>query len=405
MTGARGDPSSVPPSRDGVTLDVVIPVYNEEAILESSVRRLRNHLDAHVPFPARITIVESHSADRTLEVARRLEADVPGVGVIQLDRAGKGFAVRKAWSQSTAPVVVFMDVDLSTDLAALLPLVAPLISGHSDVAVGTRHAPSARVARGAKRELMSRVYNLLLRLTLGVGFSDAQCGFKAMRSDRAAELLPLVVDDTWFFDSELLVLAERAGMRIHEVPVDWVDDPDSRVKVGHAMLVDLKGIVRLGWSLATGSVRLPAVAAAEPDAAQNLMFRSGAAVRFGLFGLAAAALHLTLYLATRSFAGPQWANAISVLMTSVVRTSAGRRAGAGPSRDRPAPALQSLVTFGIGLGVTAASLVVLGMVAPGAPLIVEVAALALADTIVTLIVFRLSRAWTIQVRQPGRPNR
>ena len=124
-----------------------------------------------------------------------------------------------------------MDVDLSTDLNALFPLLAPLLSGHSDVAIGTRLARGARVVRGPRREVISRCYNLLLHATLGTGFSDAQCGFKAIRADAARELLPLTADDGWFFDTELLVLAERAGLRIHEVPVDWIDDPDSRVKV------------------------------------------------------------------------------------------------------------------------------------------------------------------------------
>src|SRR5262249_5714495 len=134
---------------------------------------------------------------------------------------------------------------LSTDLAALLPLVAPLISGHSDLAIGTRLARGANVVRGAKRELISRSYNSLLHVVLGTRFSDAQCGFKAIRADRARELLPLVRDRAWFFDTELLGLAERAGLRIHEVPVDWTDDPDSRVRIVSTAVADLKGIARL----------------------------------------------------------------------------------------------------------------------------------------------------------------
>jgi hypothetical protein len=147
-----------------------------------------------------------------------------------------------------------MDVDLSTDLGALLPLVAPLISGHSEVAIGSRLRRSARVVRGPKREVISRAYNLLLRATLGARFSDAQCGFKALRADVAGVLLPLVEDTGWFFDTELLVLAERAGLRIHEVPVDWVDDPDSRVDLVATALADLRGVARLGLGLATGAL-------------------------------------------------------------------------------------------------------------------------------------------------------
>jgi hypothetical protein len=164
--------------------------------------------------------------------------------VLHLDAKGRGGALQAAWSSSNATVVAYMDVDLSTHLSALMPLVAPLISGHSDIAIGSRLAASARVVRGPKREFISRSYNLLLKSALGARFSDAQCGFKAMRADVARELLPLVSDTGWFFDTELLVIAERAGLRIHEVPVDWVDDPDSRVDVVRTAVDDLKGCCR-----------------------------------------------------------------------------------------------------------------------------------------------------------------
>ena len=152
-----------------------------------------------------------------------------------------------------------MDVDLSTDLNALLPLVAPLLSGHSDLAIGSRLARGSRALRGPKRELISRGYNLLLRGALRARFSDAQCGFKAIRSDVARELLPLVEDTAWFFDTELLVLAERANLRIHEVPVDWVDDPDSRVDIWRTARDDVRGIVRLGSALLRGTMPLAEV--------------------------------------------------------------------------------------------------------------------------------------------------
>ena len=156
-----------------------------------------------------------------------------------------------------------MDVDLSTDLNALLPLVAPLLSGHSDIAIGTRLAHGARVIRGPKREIISRCYNLLLRIALRARFSDAQCGFKAIRACQARQLLPLVADMGWFFDTELLVLAERAGLRIHEVPVDWTDDSDSRVDIVDTALGDLRGIARLGLGLAGGTITVPRLALRE----------------------------------------------------------------------------------------------------------------------------------------------
>jgi hypothetical protein len=167
------------------------------------------------------------------------------VRVVHLDKKGRGRALRAAWLQSDARVVAYMDVDLSTDLKALHPLVAPLLSGHSDIAIGSRLARGARVTRGPKREIISRCYMLVLRLSLGAHFTDAQCGFKAVRTSVAKQLLPLVKDEAWFFDTELLILAQRAGLRVHEVPVDWTDDPDSRVAIMRTAIEDLRGVVRL----------------------------------------------------------------------------------------------------------------------------------------------------------------
>jgi glycosyltransferase involved in cell wall biosynthesis len=226
-------------------VDVVIPVYNERAALEASVRMLHGRLSADFPFSWQITIVDNASTDGTLQIARRLMYELPEVGAVHLREKGRGRALRAAWLASGAEVVAYMDVDLSTDLAALLPLVAPLMSGHSDLAIGTRLHPAAHVARTAKRELISRAYNRLLRIALRARFSDAQCGFKAIRADVAAELLPLVADQAWFFDTELLVLAQRRGLRIHEVPVDWVEDLDSRVDIVPTALADLRGVARL----------------------------------------------------------------------------------------------------------------------------------------------------------------
>src|SRR4051794_20583320 len=222
-------PSSAAAPHAAAVLDVVIPVYNEETDLASCVHRLHEHLSGSFPYPFRITIADNASVDGTLGVAESLAATFAEVNVLHLAEKGRGRALRAAWSASSAPVLAYMDVDLSTDLAALLPLVAPLISGHSDLSIGTRLSRGSRVVRGPKREFISRSYNLLLRGALATSLSDAQCGFKAIRADVAQRLLPLVEDTGWFFDTELLVLAERSGLRIHEVPVDWIDDPDSRV--------------------------------------------------------------------------------------------------------------------------------------------------------------------------------
>jgi glycosyltransferase involved in cell wall biosynthesis len=247
-------------------VDIVVPVKNEERDLAPSTTRLVRHLRDAFPFTARVTIADNGSTDGTWSVACALEARFAQVRAVHLDLPGRGRALHQIWSSADAEVLAYMDVDLSTDLNALLPLVAPLLSGHSDIAIGTRLARGARVVRGPKREIISRSYNLLLRTTLGVGFSDAQCGFKAIRACQARELLPLVEDKGWFFDTELLVLAERAGLRIHEVPVDWIDDADSRVDIFGTALGDLRGIWRLRWGLLTGSLKVPAVGEVQGDA-------------------------------------------------------------------------------------------------------------------------------------------
>ncbi len=226
-------------------LDVVIPVHNEERDLERSVRTLHEYLRSHIAFPTRITIVDNASTDATPEIGARLAAVVCGVRFIHIDEKGRGRALRTAWLASDADVVAYMDVDLSTGIGALPPLVEPILAGDADIAIGSRLIAGAGVSRGFKRECISRCYNILLRVALRARFHDAQCGFKAMRAAAARELLPSVRDQGWFFDTELLVLAQRSGLRIREVPVQWVDDPDSRVDVPATAMTDLRGVLRM----------------------------------------------------------------------------------------------------------------------------------------------------------------
>src|SRR3954452_22624615 len=255
------------PATAAPDVDIVVPVHNEEAGLERSVRRLHRFLRDGFPFSWRIVVADNASTDATPAVGAALEQDLPGVVYLRLERKGRGRALRTAWAASPARAVAYMDVDLSTDLRGLLPLVAPLLSGHSDLAIGTRLAPSARVVRGPKREMISRCYNGLLRTVLRARFSDAQCGFKAVRRDALDTLLPQVRDEGWFFDTELLVLAQRRGLRIHEVPVDWVDDPDSRVDIVATAMADLRGVVRVGKALTAGRLPLTGLPAElRPDA-------------------------------------------------------------------------------------------------------------------------------------------
>src|SRR5450755_2750858 len=329
-------------------IDIVIPVHNEEQDLAASVRRLHAYLRAQFPWSFRIIVADNASTDDTWRVACDLECELSDVRATYLGAKGRGRALHAAWSASDADVLCYMDVDLSTDLAALLPLVAPLLSGHSDVAIGTRLARSARVVRGSKRELISRCYNAILRTTLATRFSDAQCGFKALRSDCARELLPLVQDNGWFFDTELLVLAERSGMRIHEVPVDWIDDPDSRVDIVSTAMADLRGIVRLGRDLARGRIPLSTPIRDSGSSLGAQLFR------FCGVGIASTVAYVALFLLLRTTTSAAWANALALLVTAIGNTAANRTFTFGV-RGRSARLrhqLQGLAVFAVGLALS-----------------------------------------------------
>jgi len=226
-------------------VDIAIPVHNEERDLETSVRTLHAHLSSNIPFSSRITIVDNASEDGTRLIGARLARDLDSVRCIHIAAKGRGRALRSAWLSSDADVVAYMDVDLSTDLAALRSLLEPLVCGQADIAIGSRLVPGAWVTRSLHRECISRGYNLILRVALEARFRDAQCGFKALRNPVARTLLPGVRDQGWFFDTELLVLAQRAGLRIREVPVRWIEDRDSRVDIPSTVMTDLRGVLRL----------------------------------------------------------------------------------------------------------------------------------------------------------------
>jgi len=373
-------------------LDIVIPVYNEERDLPGSVRRLHEFLVDEVPYPARITVADNASSDATLEVARRLVAELPDVEVIHLEAKGRGGALHAAWTSSTATVVVYMDVDLSTDLTALMPLVAPLISGHSDVAIGSRLSASSRVVRGPKREFVSRSYNLILRSMLGARFSDAQCGFKAMRADVARQILPLVVDTGWFFDTELLVIAERAGLRIHEVPVDWIDDPDSRVDIIGTAIDDLRGCWRVGRALATGALPLRELQASlgrEPLVPGVPHGMVGQLVRFAIVGIVSTLAYALLYLVLHAAMGAQAANLVALLLTAIANTTANRaftfgvRGRSGVARQQ----VHGLLVFAFGLAITSGSLLALHRFDPTVSKEFELSVLVVANLVATSVRF------------------
>jgi putative flippase GtrA len=385
----------VPPA-----VEIVVPVYNEEQDLGECIRRLHGYLTSSFPFTFRVTIADNASTDDTWQCAELLVADLPGVRAVHLDEKGRGRALHAVWTESDAPVLAYTDVDLSTDLNALLPLVAPLLSGHSDVAIGSRLTRSARVIRGPKRELISRAYNTILHATLSTRFSDAQCGFKAIRNDRARLLLPYVEDTGWFFDTELLVLAERAGMRIHEVPVDWVDDADSRVDLVRTAIDDLKGVARMARGLATGRIPIAMLRAqiSPSGATRTRNSLLAQAARFAAIGVMSTISYLVLYLLLRTTMPAQLSNAVALLTTAVANTAANRHYTFGiRGRTRAvAHQAQGLAVFIAALMLTSGSLAVVHAMSGHPSRSVEVTALVAANLAATLLRFVLLRNWVFR---------
>jgi glycosyltransferase involved in cell wall biosynthesis len=366
-------------TRGAPSVEVVVPVFNEQAALEPSIRRLHRYLAAELPVSWRIVIADNASTDATPSIARQLARDLPGVEPLRIDRKGRGRALREAWSRSDAQVRCYMDVDLSTDLRALLPLVAPLLSGHSDVAIGTRLARSARVVRGPRRELISRGYNRLLHAVLRARFSDAQCGFKAVTATAARRLLDEVRDDGWFFDTELLVLAQRRGLRIHEVPVDWVDDPDSRVDIVRTAVEDLRGVARLA--------------------------AAGPVPRFLGVGVLSTIAYALLYLLLHGALGAAGANAAALAITAVANTAANRRLTFGV-RGREGLVChhaRGAVVYVLALGLTSLALASLHRLDAAPSRTVELAVLMVAGAAATFARYIALRTWVFARARAAHP--
>ena len=230
-----------------VTIDIVIPVLNEESALPHCVAKLFAFTEHHPEWKWRVVIADNGSVDRTPEIAAQLSEKYNGLSILRLEERGRGRALKKAWSESDADVRLYMDVDLSTGLEALPSLVTSIVDEGYEVAIGSRLSKGSKVVnRSFKREVTSRGYNILIHLFFPLTkFKDAQCGFKAVSRRAAESLVPLVEDNAWFFDTELLLLAGKANYGIKEIPVHWEDDPDTRVKIISTAWEDIKGLLRL----------------------------------------------------------------------------------------------------------------------------------------------------------------
>ncbi|MFI6096503.1 glycosyltransferase [Lentzea sp. NPDC051213] len=402
--------SAQPDERTAVTatVEIVVPVFNEERSLPGCLRVLHRFLTDEFPYPWTVTVADNASTDATLAVARALTAELPGLRVRHVDGKGRGRALREAWAASDADVVAYMDVDLSTGLEALLPLVAPLVNGHSDLAIGSRLAPGARTVRGAKRELLSRGYNRLIRLTHGARFTDAQCGFKAARTDVVRPLLRHVHDDGWFFDTELLLLAEHNGLRVYEVPVDWVEDVDTRVAVGATVRDDLRGLIRVARAKASGGARVdgiprrPEPRAVHPDAV--LGRREGGLswqlLSFAAIGVVSTVANLALYACFRTVWPVLAANLAALVITTLLNTEANRRLTfAARHHSTGRVHAQGFVVFGLYYLSTSAALLVLHAVEPDPGRLVELSVLGAASVLGTAGRFVLLRGWVFRTPQ------
>ncbi|WP_084628591.1 bifunctional glycosyltransferase family 2/GtrA family protein [Amycolatopsis nigrescens] len=405
-----GDPAKNPLWT--TTVDIVVPVYNEERVLAGTIEVLRAYLRDHFPYDWTITIMDNGSVDGTMDVANGLAAKDPRVQVRHLDTPGRGRALRYAWGLSEADVVVYMDADLSTGLDALVPLVTSLATGHSDIAIGSRHAPGAQIVRCAKREFTSRTYNALIRLTHRARFKDAQCGFKAARRDVIRPMLQHIRDDGWFFDTELLLLAEHNGLRVQEVPVDWLEDTDTRVAVANTAWHDIRGLLRMIRTKAAGKARikgLPQRPQPQPQHPDPVLGRDENPLFWQLFSFAVVGalslpVYLGLYAVLREWLPVLPSNFGALVVATMFNTEANRRFTFA-ARHQPTGRthLLGLIVFALSYGFTSGAVLFLYMGVTDPSRVLEVVVLASSALVAAAGRFLLLRNWVFG-RKAGEPT-
>jgi putative flippase GtrA len=360
--------------RPAAHVDIVVPVTTHQRDLELMIIRLHSFLAAEFPFAAQVTIATAGPSERTWTTARRLAGLFAEVSAVRTGATSRGPALRAVWAGSDADVLAYLDPDLSIDLAALLPLIEPLVAGTADVAVGTRLEPGAGPQRRARREVTSCGYSLLLQAGLDTGLADAQCGFKAITRDCARDLLPLTSDGNWFFDSELIALARRAGLRVHEVAVNEPAGPGRSPGPGHS--------------------------AGRPGTRRNQAARrlGEPLTAFAAIGLASTLVYAACFLALRQVMPVQAANAASLLVTAVANTAANRRFtfGIGGRAAALRHQLRGLIAFAAGLALTAGSLAILQAADHQAGRGSELAVVIAASSAAMLLRFGLYSNWVFE---------
>ena len=229
---------------DRATVDIVVPVYNEEKVLPRSILILTEYLRDNLRNPWQVIIADNASTDGTRSISEDLCQRYAGVSYLPIPQKGRGRALRTAWLGSSADIVSYMDVDLSTDLAHLPQLLEAIEQGYH-IAIGSRLSKGSRGTRSLKREVTSRTYNLSIKSMFMTPFADAQCGFKALTRQTAQAIVPNIENNNWFFDTELLIIAAKRGYKIKSVPVKWDDDPNTTVNITQTATEDIKGLFRL----------------------------------------------------------------------------------------------------------------------------------------------------------------
>lgn len=372
------------------SVEIVIPTYNEEDALSGCVETLVAYAE-HLGLDFQVTIADNGSTDQTPLLAAALAERFAQVGFVSIPAKGKGLAIRTVWEKSTADIVAYMDVDLSTDLNALGALLMPLMTNHSEIAIGTRLSPSSRVERGTKREFISRAYNLLMRVTMNARFSDAHCGFKAVKTPVAQQLLPYLKDNTWFFDAEILLVAERAGYRITEVPVDWVDDPNTKVKVWDTAKRDLVGMWCVKRSFMRGEIPFENFQVTPRPGSE-----AGKVVRFVVIGILTTLVYTLLFwLFSQLLANVFVANFSAMLLAAMINTVWNRSYTfqVDKAEHRLTDHVLGIVVFFVGYGFSSGALLLLHYFDPHAHTIANTAVVTLANFVVTVLKYVSFRIW------------
>lgn len=286
---------------------LVIPIYNEEKIIENTVRETIKYLNENTKYSYILVVADNASTDSSPEIVKNLQKEIPFLEYVRLPKKGRGLALHTVWKDFNAEVVAYMDADLSSPLTSLPNIIDPILNNESDVTFGSRLLPPGQaINRKGKRELTSQGYNFLLQFILGATFKDAQCGFKAISKEKFNQVEEEIKNQNWFYDTELLLISQYKGLRLKEVPITWVDDPDSSVKVFKTIVENLKEMGRVYFTY-------------RPESVFIKLFK------FAIIGVLSTVGTALLFFLLRFVLDPQLANIVSLSTATILNTIANKR--------------------------------------------------------------------------------